>query len=73
MPRLATFGRPYVMFDPKNRDHRKWFAYFVRTSSWGKCPVRFLTDDDHGNSVAIMHRMLVEYYTKREFARPSTK
>lgn len=68
MPKLAMFGRPYVIFNPENVDHRRWFAEFNRTQSWGKCPVRFVVDDDvDANLTGLMQRKIVEYYAEKEF------
>lgn len=67
MNTLTTNSRPQVVFDPTNKDHRKWAADFIRTNSWRGCPVRFLVSD---NSLAIpnvMQRQLVQYYTNKEF------
>ena len=67
MSRLELFGRPYVAFDPENKDHRRHYHNFVIKQSWGSCPVRFMCPDDHGDLVTMMQRALIEYYSKREF------
>jgi hypothetical protein len=67
MSRLELFGRPYVVFDPADKRHRSYYHDFVKTASWGRCPVRFVCPDDHGDLVTMMQRALIEYYTKREF------
>jgi len=51
MSRLALYGRPWVVFDAKNREHREWFAEFNKSGAWGKCPVRFVVNDDHGDLI----------------------
>jgi hypothetical protein len=65
--RLAARGRPWVSFDPANREHRKWYAEFERSGTWGRCPVRFSSNEDHGNLLAMIRSQLIEYYVKREF------
>jgi hypothetical protein len=70
MSRLELFGRPYVVFDPDNKDHRKYYYQFVETSSWGQCPVRFVVPEDHGDLVTMIQRSLVAYYVSKEFNRP---
>jgi len=67
MSRLALFGRPYVVFDATNKDHRRWFADFTRNLTWANCPVRFVVDDDHGDLVTMIQRHLIQYYVDREF------
>ena len=67
MSRLALFGRPFVVFDAKNKDHRSYYHNFAITGSWGQCPVRFVVDDDHGDLVTMIQRSLIIYYTNKEF------
>lgn len=70
MSRLELFGRPYVVFDPDNKDHRRYYYQFVETSSWGKCPVRFVVPEDHGDLVTMIQRSLVAHYVSKEFNHP---
>jgi hypothetical protein len=76
MSRLALYGRPYVIFDPKNREHRQWFADFNKSGAWGRCPVRFVVNDDHGDLITMIQRELIQFYVDKEFAvqrvRPKT-
>ena len=67
MSRLALFGRPYIIFDASNKDHRRWFAEFNRSLTWSNCPVRFVVDDDHGDLVTMIQRNLIQYYVDKEF------
>jgi hypothetical protein len=67
MSRLALFGRPYTIFDPTNKDHRRWFAEFNKSLTWAHCPVRFVVDDDHGDLVTMIQRHLIQYYVDKEF------
>ena len=69
MSKLSLFGRPYIVFNPHNKEHRKWFADFNRNCSWGHCPVRFVVDDDTGDLVTMIQRSLIQYYVNREFAK----
>ena len=72
MSRLAYFGRPYVAFDPANKDHRRWFFEFQNRHAWGHCPVRFLITDDGGDLVTLCQQRLVDYYSKKEFGKKSS-
>jgi hypothetical protein len=67
MSRLALYGRPYAIFDAKNKDHRRWFADFNKTGAWGRCPVRFVVDDDHGDLITQIQRNLIQFYVDKEF------
>ena len=67
MSKLALFGRPFVVFDPSNKDHRRWFADFNREARWGNCPVRFVVDDDNGDLVTMIQRRLIQFYVDKEF------
>jgi len=69
MSRLEFHGRPYVAFDATNKDHRKYFAEFQRMKTWGRCPVRFIVADDHGDLVTMIQRRLIEHYVSREFGK----
>jgi alpha-glucosidase (family GH31 glycosyl hydrolase) len=67
MSLLIYNSRPYVVFDPSNKKHRKWFAEFQKYRTWGKCPVRFIVTDDGGDLVTLCQKKLVAYYTTKEF------
>ena len=69
MSKLQLFGRPWVVFDPKDKNHRKWFAEFNKNSSWGHCPVRFVVDDDAGDLLTMIQRKLIAYYVGKEFGK----
>jgi len=64
---LELHGRPYTVFDPSNKQHRRFYSDFVRTASWGACPVRFVVPEDHGDLITMIQRSLVKYYVEREF------
>ena len=67
MSRRALYGRPWVVFDAKNREHRQWFAEFNKSGAWGKCPVRFVVNDDHGDLITQIQRELIQFYVDKEF------
>jgi hypothetical protein len=74
MSKLAFLGRPWVAFDPTNKEHRQWFYEFIENRSWKNCPVRFICPNDVGYDLTIMCRnLLLDYYTKREFHKPTPK
>ena len=69
MSRLSYIGRPWTAFDPANKQHRKWFAEFQRTGAWGRCPVRFIVSDEHGDLITLIQRKLIGHYVDREFGK----
>jgi hypothetical protein len=73
MSQLALNGRPWTVFDPANQQHRAWYYNFVKTGTWGRCPVRFVVPEDHGNLITMIQRNLVEYYVTQEFKKTRRK
>ena len=67
MSKLALIGRPWVAFDATNSQHREWFAEFQKLGTWGKCPVRFIIPDDHGDLITMIQRRLIDFYVGQEF------
>ena len=68
MSKLEFYARPLVAFDPKNKDHRRWYHEFVEYGGWGRCPVRFICPNDIGHDLTIMIRNeLIDYYVNQEF------
>jgi len=73
MSRLQLHGRQFVVFDAKNRQHRQWFAEFNKSGAWGKCPVRFVVNDDHGDLITMIQRELIQHYVDKEFKTSNNK
>ncbi len=67
MSKLQLYGRPWVYFDPSNKDHRRWFAEFNKNLSWKDCPVRFVLNESHGDLVTQIQRQLIQFYVDKEF------
>lgn len=61
--------RPWVEFDPANRQHRQWYAEYLQNRNWSSCPVRFVDPSDSGNLAMSMQATLVKYYAQKEFKR----
>jgi hypothetical protein len=61
-------ARPWTIFDPAIKSHRRWYSEFVTHRGWGNCPYRFIVPEDHGDLITMIQRKLVEYYVQREFA-----
>jgi hypothetical protein len=69
MSQLQLHGRPFVVFDAKDRSHRKWFADFNKTNAWGRCPVRFVVNECHGDLITQIQRELIAHYVSKEFGK----
>lgn len=70
MSKLEFYARPWVAFDPTNKDHRRWYYQFMEARTWGHCPVRFICPEESGMDLTIMIRnQLIEYYTAKEFGK----
>jgi len=68
MSRLEYYSRPWVAFDVSNKEHRRYYAEFLKFDSWGHCPVRFIITDQYGMDLPTMIRnKLCEYYVTHEF------
>jgi hypothetical protein len=70
MSKLQLFSRPFVVFDPGNKEHRSHYYEFVHSGTWGRCPVRFMVQDDQGDLVTMIQRSLIAYYVNKEFSEP---
>lgn len=69
MSKLEYFGRQLVAFDPKNKDHRRWFYQFQSKKTWGKCPVRFIVPDENGDLITLCQQRLIDFYVSKEFGK----
>jgi hypothetical protein len=70
---LFRGSRPIVAFDVDNPDHRKWYSDFVKYNTWGKCPVRFMSESLDQDLVAYVNQKMLAYYIKQEFGNGSRK
>ena len=66
-------SRPWTVFDPANKQHRRWYYEFVKHKTWGKCPVRFIVPEDHGDLITMCQRALVRWYVDNEFRNVAKK
>jgi hypothetical protein len=66
--RLNLKLRPIVAFDVNNPQHRKDYARFLQTHSWGHCPVRYELDEVCGEMQGAIQRRLLDYYSQQDIA-----
>lgn len=67
MSTLHLGSRPWTVFDPNNQDHRSYYHEFIKTGTWGRCPVRFVVPDRQGDLVSMIRRSLIDWYVIHEF------
>jgi len=68
MGQLNIYGRPWVVFNAQNAEHRRWFWEFQTQKTWGHCPVRFVLNDTSKNLINQIQNELIDYYVAKEFA-----
>lgn len=64
---LHLYGRPTVVFDVNNKEHRRMAHQFLVERSWGGCPVRFCLPIGEDNVYSMIMRLLTQYYSAKEF------
>jgi hypothetical protein len=70
MSKLEYYARPLVAFDATNKEHRRFYHQFVKTKSWGHCPVRFICPDSTGmDLISMIEHELIDYYVTQEFKK----
>jgi hypothetical protein len=66
---IGVYSRPVILFNPEDKHHRRWAWQFFRDRSWKNCPVRFALPDGEDNVCSMIERMLMSYYSQREFGK----
>ena len=67
--KLVFYGRPLIVFDASNREHRQFYFQFIETGAWGRCPYRFIVPDDQGDLITMIQRKLITFYLNKEFKK----
>lgn len=65
--KLDLFRKPVVAFDPENKQHRKYWAMFLRDQTWRNIPVRFAITENCQDITYQIQKTLAEYYITKEF------
>ena len=68
MSSLYLNARTWTIFDPNNADHRRYYYEFIKTNTWGRCPVRFVVPDRQGDLISMIRRSLIDWYVINEFS-----
>jgi hypothetical protein len=64
---LNLYSRPTVVFDIKNKEHRRMAHSFLVNRSWRECLVQFALPIGEDNVYTMIMRLMTEYYTQKEF------
>lgn len=73
MSRLEFYSRPLVAFDAGLKEHRQIYYRFVKETSWGHSPYRFICPEDHGDLITLIQRQMIDYYLNKEFKGVANK
>ena len=66
-PVILLVAMAVIVYAAMYAEHRKWFAMFHATGTWGSCPVRFIVPDTASDLVTMIQRELVKHYVEAEF------
>lgn len=64
---LYLRARPIVAFDVTDHNHRRYFHDFLKTDTWGHCPVRFMIESLNTDLVTYIANELLRYYDEKAF------
>ena len=67
MSRLKVGARPYVNFDVLNKDHRRYYAEYLRDHNWRSAPVQFYLESGWGDLVAMIEHKITRHFLPKEF------
>ena len=64
---LNRFIRPIEMFDVTNKKHREYYAEYIKSNSWGNCPVQLKVPSQIVSLATYAREQLITYYIEKEF------
>jgi len=73
MNNLYLRQRPIVCFDETNPDHRQYYREFLKYNTWGRSPVRFMTEEIHTDLISYIQKKMLEFYVMQEFDHENEK
>jgi len=66
---LDNFVRPTEMFDVNNRKHREYYFKYLKTNTWGNCPVQLKVPTQIVSLSTYAREQLIQYYIDKEFGK----
>jgi hypothetical protein len=67
MSLLYLRARPIVAFDATKSEHRRYYQTFIKTQTWGHCPVRFMVESLNTDLVSHINEKMLAWYIEQEF------
>ena len=64
---LNKFIRPIEVFDVTNKKHREHYAEYMKTKTWGNCPVQLKVPSQIVSLATHAREQLINYYITKEF------
>jgi hypothetical protein len=66
---LDNFIRPIELFDVNNKKHRQYYAEYLKTNTWGNCPVQLKVPKQIVSLSTYAREQLIQYYIDKEFGK----
>ena len=66
---LDNFVRPIEMFDVNNKKHREYYFDYMKSNTWGNCPVQLKTPNQVVSLSTHAREQLIQYYINKEFTK----
>lgn len=66
---LDKFVRPIELFDVNNKKHREYYSDYMKTNSWGNCPVQLKVPSQIVSLSTYAREQLIQYYINKEFIK----
>jgi hypothetical protein len=57
------------VFDVNNKKHREYYADYMKTNTWGNCPVRLKVPTQIVSLPTYAREQLIRYYINKEFTK----
>ena len=67
MSRLKVGARPVVHFDPSNKEHRQFYAEYLKDHNWRGSPIQFYLESGWGDIVSMIEHKLTRHFLSKEF------
>jgi hypothetical protein len=57
------------MFDVNNKKHREYYFDYMKSNTWGNCPVQLKTPNQVVSLSTHAREQLIQYYINKEFTK----
>jgi hypothetical protein len=73
MSKVEQYSRPWVTFNPTDKQHREIFHTALKYNTWGKAPVRFWLEGETSSLMDQCTQKMARYYMEQEFGKIKDK